>query len=224
MDSGVHAEHPHVDGVSGGVVIDASGVASGDYVDRLGHGTAVTAAIKEKAPAAELFAVKVFDLELSTSSAALGHAIDWSASQDARLVNLSLGTVNPAHEDALAAAVVRAQEGGALIVSAEGSEGKRWLPGSLPGVVGVRLDWHCPRDAVRISTPASGRPLFLASGYPRPIPGVPSNRNLQEISFAVANVTGILARLLEGTSTGLTVDAVVELGRELAAGRDTVVP
>ena len=118
-------------------MIDASGVASGDYVDRLGHGTAVTAAIKEKAPAAELFPVKVFDLELSTSSAALGHAIDWSASQDARLVNLSLGTANPEHEDALAAAVVRAQEGGALIVSAEGSEGKRWLPGSLPGVVGV---------------------------------------------------------------------------------------
>jgi hypothetical protein len=42
-----------------------------------------------------------------------------------------------------------------------------------------------------------GAALFLASGFPRPIPGVPPERNLQGVSFAVANVTGFLARLLE---------------------------
>ena len=35
--------------------------------------------------------------------------------------------------------------------------------------------------------------LFAASGYPRPIPGVPREKNLKGISFAVANVTGTLA-------------------------------
>lgn len=35
-----------------------------------------------------------------------------------------------------------------------------------------------------------------ASGYPRPIPGVPPERNLKGISFAVANVTGVLARAM----------------------------
>ena len=49
-----------------------------DYLDRLGHGTAVIAAIREKAPDAEIFAVKVFDRSLSTSIAALVAAIDWS--------------------------------------------------------------------------------------------------------------------------------------------------
>jgi hypothetical protein len=35
---------------------------------------------------------------------------------------------------------------------------------------------------------------YRASGYPRPIPGVPPERNLSGISFAVANVTDWLAR------------------------------
>jgi hypothetical protein len=39
---------------------------------------------------------------------------------------------------------------------------------------------------------------FIAAPYPRPIPGVPKERNLSGVSFAVANVSGFLARLLEG--------------------------
>ena len=41
-------------------------------------------------------------------------------------------------------------------------------------------------------------PVFRASAYPRSIPGVPRERNLSGVSFAVANVTGFLARMLEG--------------------------
>ena len=72
-----------------------------------------------------------------------------------------------------------------------------WLPGSLPGAVGVLLDWDCPRDEIRRQATGDGRRVYAASGYPRPIPGVPPERNLKGISFAVANVTGCLARDLE---------------------------
>ena len=71
IDSGVHASHPHVGGVAGGVGIDEHGAPHDDYVDRLGHGTAVTAAIREKAPGAEIFAIKVFDRELAATGVAL---------------------------------------------------------------------------------------------------------------------------------------------------------
>ena len=43
----------------------------------------------------------------------------------------------------------------------------------------------------------ASRPLFRASGYPRPIPGVPREKNLAGISFAVANATGFIARGIE---------------------------
>jgi hypothetical protein len=42
--------------------------------------------------------------------------------------------------------------------------------------------------------------MFYASPYPRAIPGVPVDRNLHGTSFAVANMTGLAARLLESSS------------------------
>lgn len=221
VDSGVHAPHPHVGGVAGGVAIGPDGSEADGYVDRLGHGTAVTAAIREKAPAAELFAVRVFGDRLTTSCGALVRAIEWATEHEARLVNLSLGTSNPAREARLAAAVAGAAERGALVVSARHGDGVRWLPGSLPGVVGVLLDWSCPRHSVRVGTDRLGASAFLASGFPRPIPGVSPARNLGGMSFAVANVTGVLARLLEREPEVRDAAGVFELARRHAALRST---
>ena len=218
VDSGVNAQHPHVGGVAGGVAIGLDGTEADDYLDRLGHGTAVTAAIKEKAPGAELLAVKVFGDRLATSCSALVRAIEWAGEQGARLVNLSLGTANPAHEARLADALARASGRGALVVSAQESDGVRWLPGSLPVAIGVLLDWSCPRHSVRIAD-REGNPVFLASGFPRPIPGVSPARNLGGISFAVANVTGVLARLLELEPGVRDAGEVVELARRHAVVR-----
>jgi len=200
IDSGVHAAHPHVGGVIGGVGIDASGRVHDDIVDRLGHGTAVTAAIREKAPEAEIWCVKVFDRELAASAQALVIAIDWALNRQAQLVNLSLGTANPAHEASLRDAVCRARAAGAWIVAAGEQDGIRWLPGSLDGVVSVTLDWTLPREVCAIEPPLGDVPTIRAraSGYPRPIPGVPPERNLKGLSFAVANATGLLALAIEG--------------------------
>ena len=105
VDSGVHAAHPHVGGVTGGAAFGANAAPQADYVDRIGHGTAVAAVIREKAPAAELFALKVFDRELSAPIASLVAAIDWASANRMHLVNLSLGTGKSEHAAALGAAV-----------------------------------------------------------------------------------------------------------------------
>jgi subtilisin family serine protease len=206
IDSGVHAEHPHVGGVAGGIAIDAEGREHDDYVDRLGHGTAVTAAIKEKAPDADLYAVRVFDRTLSTRITTLVHAIDWAARAGMHVANLSLGTSKAEHEPLLREAVARASAVGMTIVSARDDDGVRWLPGSLPGVIPVQLDWSCPRDEYRMAE-IDGEIVFRASGYPRPIDGVPLERNLHGVSFAVANMTGFVAR---ARAKHATLDAIVD--------------
>ena len=211
IDSGVHASHPHVNGVAGGVGIDPNGNEHDDLVDRLGHGTAVTAAIKEKAPDAEFYTVKVFDRELSTNAEVLVRAIDWASSRGVRLINLSLGTAKAEREEMLQAAVDRAGERGSLVVAASSHDGQRWLPGSLRGALGVMLDWDCDRDEVRITTDADGGATFHASGYPRSIPGVSTERNLKGISFAVANTTGLLGRLLEAYPEASSVEDLIEI-------------
>jgi subtilisin family serine protease len=193
IDSGVNATHPHVGEVAGGIAIDEHGVESADYLDRLGHGTAVTAAIREKAPDAALFAIKVFDRSLSTNVASLVAGIDWAAEAGAHLVNLSLGTPRQVHELVLREAVDRAAARGTLIVSAYDDGEVRWLPGSLRGVIPVLVDYALARDRYRV-TDDGGVTLFHASGFAREIPGVPRERNLHGISLAVANMTGFAAR------------------------------
>jgi hypothetical protein len=163
-------------------------------VDRIGHGTAVTAVIREKAPDAEIFAVKVFHHRLATGIVTLVRAIEWCVENGMHLINLSLGTSNPSHEAALGAVVERVRVNGITLVAAYEDGGVRWLPGCLPGVTPVALDWDCPRGEYRTEQLPDGRMLYRASGFPRPIPGVPPERNLKGISFAVANVTGLFAR------------------------------
>jgi Subtilase family len=202
IDSGVHASHPHVGGVAGGIGIDDEGNLHDDYVDRLGHGTAVIAAIKEKAPDAEIYALKVFDRELSATGRALVAACEHALTLDVKIVNLSLGTQNTDHEAALTDVVERLCKRGAVVIAAGPHDGVRWLPGILPGVWAVTLDWTVPRDRFRLERlrPAGG--MFRATGVPRPIPGVPPEKNLRGPSFAVANVSGIVARLLADEPTG----------------------
>jgi len=96
IDSGVHASHPHIGGVAGGVTIGPE-LDDNHYVDLIGHGTAVMAAIKEKAPDAEYFAVRVFFSSLRTTVDLLLRAIEWSMANHIDVMNLSLGTTNPAH-------------------------------------------------------------------------------------------------------------------------------
>jgi subtilisin family serine protease len=216
IDSGVHADHPHVGGVAGGVGIDERGVVQDDYVDRLGHGTAVTAAIREKAPGAEIFAIKVFDRELAATGQALVAACEYALTTQALIVNLSLGTQNVEHEAALADVVARLNASGAIVIAAGEQDGVRWLPGSLPGVWAVALDWTVPRDTCRIDRLNRKGAAFRATGFPRPIPGVPPARNLKGLSFAVANVTGTVARLLAEDADG---DAVTVLTRAFERGR-----
>ena len=71
IDSGVNPAHPHIARVDGGW-------PENDFLDRLGHGTAVMAAIQEKAPDAEYFAARMFDRELRTNIDTLLAAIQWS--------------------------------------------------------------------------------------------------------------------------------------------------
>ena len=212
IDSGIHGAHPHVGGIAGGVVLTSS-LADNDVTDRIGHGTAVAAAIHEKAPRAALLAVKVFDRTLRTTARDLARGIVWAADQGAQLINLSLGTTNEKRVSVLVDAVHHATARGALVVSVREHDGMRWLPGSLAGVIGVRLDLHCDRHAIAVSVDGADCTV-AASGSPRPIPGVPPALNLSGVSFAVANVSGFLARLL---STHAGIASVEDLQRVLGA-------
>jgi subtilisin family serine protease len=180
IDSGVNPRHPHITSLAGGVSIGREG----SFLDTLGHGTAVMAAIQEKAPDAEYFAVKLFHDELRATTDELLQAIQWTIDNGMDVVNLSLGTRNGKRASEFEKLIVN----GTKLVAAKETDGALCYPGCLPGVLAVGLDWEVDRDSyvVRDGT-------YYTSGYPRPIPGMPLQQNLNGISFAVANITGLIA-------------------------------
>jgi subtilisin family serine protease len=186
LDSGVCRTHPHVGKIVDGITITAAGTLAG-YEDHLGHGTAVAAIIHHLNPEADLVAVKIFDRKLATSLPVVIRAIDWCLEHDIQVINLSLGTVNPEHRTRFEEAVARCLTAGAVIVSAMEMNSVAALPGSLPGVVGVleSEEYH--------SYERDGKLVYSAPPYPRDIPGVPRERNLTGVSFAVARVSARLA-------------------------------
>lgn len=205
VDSGVHAEHPHIAAaqIEPGMAVLSNGTietAPDATRDRLGHGTAVTAAIQEKAPGAVCLPIRVFGDRLKTSAAALVAAIRWAIEREVDIVNLSLGSINAAHRDIFARVADEAAEAGIIIVAAGEANEVPCYPGALSQVLGVGLDWDCPRNRFRIEV-ADDRQRAIASGYPRPIPGVPLQRNLYGISFAVAQISGFAALACEQIGT-----------------------
>jgi subtilisin family serine protease len=200
IDSGVNPQHSHISGVAGGVsVFGPEHIEEDSFLDRLGHGTAVMAAIQEKAPDAVYVAVKLFHNSLRASGPALSAAIEWALAKGVDVVNLSLGTLNFEFESRFRALVDSARARGTILVSAREADGRLCLPGSLAGVIGVGLDRDCPRERYRVEETANGR-VYYASGYPRSLPGLPPERNLNGISFAVANMTGFVVRARQSTA------------------------
>ncbi len=216
IDSGVHAEHPHVGGRVTGFAIDADGWRSSDYIDRIGHGTAVAAVIREKVPDAEILAIKVFVDALRTDAGTLARAIIEAARDGVDVINLSLGTAGWHHAGTFAPALDEAHRRGAFVVGARDAGEQQWLPGSMEGVVGVRVDWNLARDAYRVDG-TRAMPVIVASGYPRDVPGVPRERNLRGLSFAVANATGFVAQALEEGPVG-TLEGLMQRMAARAAG------
>jgi len=206
IDSGINANDPHVRSIAGGIGVTPDGLEE-DFRDRLGHGTTVAAIIREKVPLADLFAVKVCDRRLFAGIGVLS-AMDWCRYHQMDLVNLTAEL-----EDQEACADLGTAIEGLLMVSAVNQ-----FRGSLPGVISVDSDEACPRDEFHYR-----KGIFYASPYPRPvIGGGVQSRTTRGIGYAVANMTGFVARTLPS----IRASRVLSGGSwhaSIAALRDTLV-
>lgn len=187
VDSGINARDPQVVAVEGGAGIrfrDGRIERDAAWEDRLGHGTAVAATIREHAPWASLYSIRVFHRTLEAHFEAILDALDWGVEERLDLLNLSLGCANRDRDETFDSACARAAERGVAVVSAAGPEG-----GSA--FLAVAADYALEGEAIRFE-----RGLFHASPWARQRGVLPREKNFHGTSFAVAHVTGIAARLL----------------------------
>jgi len=191
VDSGINPNHPHVEGVAGGV-----GLGRGDddpepdWNDRLGHGTAVAAAIKQWAPSIELYAVRVFDRSFSTEIDDVVRGLRWCAQSGMDVVNLSLATLKDTHRSALETVSREVP----VLVAPYDFAGIPAYPGSLDWVFGVSVGRDLEGDAFAVIQHPNLH--FAASPLPRQLDDLPVGQNFSGPSFATANFTGHICRLL----------------------------
>jgi hypothetical protein len=199
-DSGVNARDVQVGGVEGGIGIrfrDGRVETYASWEDLLGHGTAVAATIRGHAPEVRLHPIRIFHRRLEAHVETLLRAIDWAAEEKLDLLNLSLGCTSPERERDFAEACDRAARAGVVIVSAAESDGRSSLPGALASVIAVVADASLEESEIRYDGTR-----FHASPWARKRGELPRERNFHGTSFAVANVTGLAARLLAESAAG----------------------
>jgi hypothetical protein len=157
--------------------------SGGDAVlDRLGHGSAVSALIS--GPGVEICAARVFDRKLTCTPAVAAAAIVWLLDQDVRIINLSFGL---RHDRALLReACDRALARGVCLVAASPAQGAAVFPASYPGVLRATGDARCA--AGEISWLDSPQADF--GGYAGDVDKGPAGA-----SIGCASVTGALAAL-----------------------------
>jgi uncharacterized NAD-dependent epimerase/dehydratase family protein len=224
VDSGIDPHHPRIGRVKGGVefavnaqgkIIRGLGMA---LADRAGHGTACAGIIHRKAPAAELYSVRIFDEALAADGKMLTAAIRWAIEQKMDVVNLSLGTTDTSFRDEIQQVCKEARKARVILVGAAHNEGLDSYPAILPEVIGVAggelhgAYAYYYREGETIECVARGDLQRLCWAERREV-------MLQGSSFAAPHITGVVA-LIKEAMPGASLEEVRSILRANALPED----
>ncbi|HLF32210.1 MAG TPA: S8 family serine peptidase [Xanthomonadales bacterium] len=196
IDTGINPWHSHVRGEVRGCRIFLNGdgkiCEDSDFSDKLGHGTAVAGVLRKALPDAVLFAVRVFESELTTYPSLVARGILRAAAEGCDVINLSLALPPGAGAGLIADACAVAHRAGSILVAAGHPQRPGLLPASLPGVNGVVCDDELADDEIEMQ--GGGPYPCRARGLPRELDNIPAQANLWGHSLACARVAAYLAR------------------------------
>ena len=198
IDSGVETDHPDLVGR----IIEEKNFVDGGQIPPEAHGTAVAGIIGARAddalgrvgvsPRASLYALRACWQTSGGSAAAicssftLAKAIQFALDHDAKVINLSLS----GPRDRLLADLLdfAASRGVVIVAATDPNERDGGFPASAPGVVAVAMDGDESTVGTAYIAPGQGIPATL-----------PGRRwgFVNGSSFAAAEVTGLVALLLE---------------------------
>lgn len=202
IDSGIEHTHPDLGApVTRSVrVVAAPGqrpvVVEAAPEDPAGHGTACADIVSSLAPRVELWSVRALGPDCRGSSAVLLAALEWAIGEGAQVINLSLGTRDPAMAEPLRALVDMAYRKSLLIVAAANNvPGVHSYPAVFSSLVCVDAEFLPDRDDFRFRP--GGLSELVAPGVYVDAAWPGGGRKLVTgTSFACPHVSGHVARVL----------------------------
>lgn len=210
LDNGVDLQNPLFSNITGTSTFNGiTGIDQG--VDACnGHGTAVTSLVRQFAPGATIYSVKVsapYSGTCTTTASALAAGLQWALDNGIKIINVSQQVPD---SRSLRASFADAVAKGAIIIIAVGNNGGAVMsPASYPGVIAVASTG--PTGAIssfssrgtQVLIGAPGESLALAK--PRNTTGIGSGT-----SFSTPIVTATVALMLEKNKT-LTSSQIVNI-------------
>jgi hypothetical protein len=119
---------------------DGSIVPRQDELGNVSHGTVCAAVMGRINPEIELVDIAALDADGKAYIAKLSAALRWCDEEPARIIHMSLGTLDWRDLRELAEPIEALLEGGAMIIAAFHNTGLKSFPALMPGVFGVRAD------------------------------------------------------------------------------------
>jgi hypothetical protein len=224
IDTGIDDTNPALAGVIAGQFDAMPDVP----VEKRDHGTSVdgliagVGALEGMAPGAKIYHARAFEGGKSTMDVILS-ALDWAASQDVRIINMSF--VGPKN-DLLGAACRNARALGIVLVAAAGNNGPKapyGYPAAFDGVIAVTAT-----DAKDQLMPQANRGPYVfisAPGVEMVAPSGAGSDVVTGTSFAAAIVSGAIANLIHAAPERTADDietALAKTARDLGGhGRDS---
>ena len=204
IDSGVDYLHPQLcnykfNGIKLTECEDNIIYDKGNFVDHLGHGTAVSYLIKRIAACAEIFMIKIFDDKGSDTSVNLLYsAIEYAVKVvQPDIIHLSNGVTECSDILGLHNIVKEAADKGIILVSAFDNMGAISYPAAFPEVIGVDRSKECTK-LFEYMYVHDERLNVLGFGLEQKLPWC--NGDYQRVggsSFVAPIITGYVANLME---------------------------
>jgi subtilisin family serine protease len=200
LDTGVEEDHPDMRGkvvASYEVVRSGRGYACEAMkgTDKVGHGTACAAIIKNIAPEAEIYSVKVIGANSRGSCAELTEGLRWCVENGMHVVNASLGTIDLRNPEEISAVCDEALYKGVTVVAAASNRGRVSYPANLSSVISV--DYERIEDPLefryRLENPIELEANGIMVEAPNPAGG---SKFYTGTSFACPHISGVVARIL----------------------------
>jgi subtilisin len=144
IDSGVDADHPAVQSVEGGVIVEYDAdsprgikITETPHEDLYGHGTACAGIIRGLAPACEIYSVRVLGSNLKGRGTVFAAGLEWAIESGMNVVNLSLSTGRPDYYGMFHRLADRAYFANTVIVAAINNVPAPSYPAQFSSVVSV---------------------------------------------------------------------------------------